>query len=710
MTKRSKKNTHKSFFSIKRKVALLCTCSILFAVGVNFFSMYYVSRDEIRTSTETNLKSLATSYNKNLDESVDQLTRSISFLMSSGAISGFVNSGGTSDTKAIDDLVSMFISSNSANEDISIIDAKGKVLYSTNKSQLGSDLSSKEYFKKMVSSGQSTHGDVYTSDSSGDVCLSIAIPLRDMQGMNPMDGTMPGSNTSNNSPDNHDTPVTEFTGAIITTVKVSSFQNILSDIQVGDYKSGYAFILDSSGNVIYHPTESLIGTKMPVKEFDSLVNYENNSGQKDIGILHYKYNNLEQYGAYKVNEKNDLILVVAADQSEILSSLNVVASRTLLISIILVLILSIIAYFFTGTITSSIKRITRLINKTAELDFSEDTSFTLLSARQDETGEMSRSIERMREVLKSMILQISETSGKLTSSSDQLDRIAYSVNDHATDNSATTEELSAGMQETSSTTEQIHSSIEQMELKSEDITTKVQLGAELSTNLMQRAAALKISTEQATQKTRTIYEEIRVMTADALEHSKSVEKIGMLSNTIKDIASQTSLLSLNASIEAARAGDAGSGFSVVAQEIGKLATQSSMTVSHINEVVDEVYLAVRNISESLEQLLGFLGNNVLSDYSTFLTSSESYNSDASTMNEAMESIHNQIESMSQHMTEISQSISEINSMMAESAEGVNDVANSNSNIVTLTAKTQVMVQENKAYADGLKAIVEKFRL
>ena len=106
------------------------------------------------------------------------------------------------------------------------------------------------------------------------------------------------------------------------------------------------------------------------------------------------------------------------------------------------------------------------------------------------------------------------------------------------------------------------------------------------------------------------------------------QQLEVLSSAIMEITNQTNLLALNASIEAARAGEAGKGFAVVATEIGGLADQSKQTVAQIQKVTEKVTSSVAQLSSDAEQLLAFVGNDVVASYDTFDEVADAYNQDA----------------------------------------------------------------------------------
>lgn len=699
---------NKKFFSIKAKISILCIVFILIAVIFNVIFLGLSTKSAITKNTENNMIDLANSYSQNIENTLNQISERIQSMMQSQSLSTYITSGGTENADAAAAFVSNFTNFSSDSEEINLVDSNGNILLSSNSSNIGKNISSETYFSDMMSTGQSTQSDVFTSESSGEACVTFSIPVFNT----PSEDTAPDEQAAadTSASDTTQEITMQSAGAIVITQKVSSLSSTLSDISVTNSKSSYAYLIDSTGTIIYHPDEELIGTKIDVSEINDIVNEIQNGNIPDTGTVEYTVDGAKELASFNVNENNHWTLVICADESEIFSSIQSFTRLSIITSIILAVILAIIAYIAAGTITRPIKKITELINKTSELDFQKDSSYDYLDKKGDETGEMSRSIQKMRGTLHNMIEQIGDSSNNINNTADNLNNITNLVNENATDNSATAEELSASMQETAATTENIHTNIEEIEATTADITKKASDAAEVSNTLIKRAAELTRSTKVSSENTKQIFQEVKSQTDAAIEKSKSVEKINLLTKTIKDIADQTSLLALNASIEAARAGDAGRGFAVVASEIGSLAAQSSNTVETINQIITEVNNAVESMTGSLNQTLDFLENEVIIEFNKFTESSEQYNIDANLMNDSMNIIQNQIDAASNAILSISNSISEINTMVGEATNGIVDVAQKNTDIVGLTSNTYEMVKENTEHAVKLKEMIDKFKL
>lgn len=696
--------------SIRTKVALLCAVFILIATSMNFLLISKVSKETITKNTEATTKDLADAYGQNLSNAITSISDSANFLMQSQEIADYLNSNGTSDAKEIKNYISMFLNMNTTHEDISLVNKDGIILYSSNEALINKNISKETYFINTTVNGTSSQSDVFLSDSTGEACVIFSIPIREFMEMNHDDVPEAGNMIEPDSETIKENMSKDFIGVITVTVQVSELSQILSNISLSDNASGYAYLLDSKGTVIYHPNDTLIGGSLNIDSITNLVAQISDDSFTDTGTMTYTFDEEEIYAGYHIDTNNHWILVIAAKKSEVLSSLNEVTGKSFIFSLLLMAVLSVISYFFAGSITGPIRKLTKYIQKTAKLDFTNDNTYSSLSKSRDETGEMSLAIEKMRSVISSMLIKIGEASENILSSAEDLSNISKSVNDYASDNSATAEELSAGMEETAATTDLICTNINNIGYHAREIFEKALSGMNLSTKLTTQAQSLTLSTSKAVDTTRSIYGQVKEQSSLAISKAKSVEKINALTDIIKEIAANTSLLSLNASIEAARAGESGRGFSIVAGEIGHLADRSAKTVTDITHIISEVNTAVISLTDCLGQSLDFLEKNVLSDYNDFLITSNQYNEDAKSINRELEGIHGGINYLNKDLAQINTSITEINVMINDSSKAINDMAEKNTDIVGLTGNTYSKVNGNRNHALELKRIIDNFKV
>ena len=487
------------------------------------------------------------------------------------------------------------------------------------------------------------------------------------------------------------------------------YRNALGEIKMEGIKSAYAYLVAEDGTMLYHPSADKIGEPVENEQVSNVAAMLKSGQVPENDVVLYDYHGSMKYAAYAVTG-NGQIVVASADYDQVTAPVKDLILSMVLTALSSLVLCAIIGYLVSGFICRPIKKLTEIIDRTAELDFRPNEYTAKLIRRRDETGEMARAVETMQQNLRNIVVEVQAAGNQITSNIDGLHQMTTTVDSMCADNSATSQQLAAGMEETAATTETINENVSTIKKGAENINAMAEDGARTSEEVMERAIDLRERTMDASAKTMDMYNNVKVRAEQAIEGSKAVEKINELSGTIMEISSQTGLLALNASIEAARAGEAGRGFAVVATEIGSLADQTSKAIADIGSIVKEVNVAVSNMAACLEDTKGFLENTVLTEYKGFEEVSEQYKEDADVFKTSMEAVKDAMGGLAESIETIASALDGINDTVGESALGVTDIAAKTSNMVEKTGTTQEMVTQCYECIEDLRRIVARFVL
>lgn len=379
-------------------------------------------------------------------------------------------------------------------------------------------------------------------------------------------------------------------------------------------------------------------------------------------------------------------------ENNVISSLH--STITLLVSSLIVAL--IVGLLINNIIRRSVKRdMNHVINYAVEISKGNLTTTRLNIDRKDEIGQLNVAMNDMAQELREIINQVSLTTVSLKEQSHELSHASHDIKEATTQVANTMEELSAGAE---TQLNQSNTMVQQMNNFNDTINDIHQ-----QTESFQRSSdsVLEMSKDGQSLITESISKmtDVHGIMTEAVERVEALAKqskdISMLIQVIKDISEQTNLLALNAAIEAARAGEHGKGFAVVADEVRKLAEQVSKSVTEITGIINGIQVntgevveslhngfdhvvdgrkLVNNTGETFEQILGFISKLVngleaiSQDLSMIVTHSDQ-------MNESIKEIATVSEGAAAGIEETTASMEETNSSMEHVAENSKSLTN-----------------------------------
>lgn len=315
-----------------------------------------------------------------------------------------------------------------------------------------------------------------------------------------------------------------------------------------------------------------------------------------------------------------------------------------------------------------------------------DLSYGLNFRGNDELSHLGKSLDQANSNMKQLLSDIEVITESIAKSSHELLASTQTSSGSISSIHSTSTMLSEDAAELMITTQNANHNIGKIVETKDTLALEVASALKTSREMEARASQIKLQVADSLKKADRTYQEKQEMILSAIEAGKVVDDITLFSDTIKGIASQTNLLALNASIEAARAGEQGKGFSIVAEEIRKLADQSSAAIANVEQLILQLREVYENLTSGSQDILGYIDKDVRSDYELMLQTGDHYQKDsvlihklsseinASTalintsldeINKAIHVVVNSSEKTSSYSEEINSSLSHIGEIMEE---------------------------------------------
>ena len=486
---------------------------------------------------------------------------------------------------------------------------------------------------------------------------------------------------------------------------------INKNIKLGE--NGYIFVVDQKGNSIAHP--NIEGNNVWDEQDDNGVKYMQEiiaKGNEGGGFVFYSWplpnsDQLENKGVYA---ETDPYWGWVIGASTYLADFNKPAESILKLTMIVIGVAIIIGVLviwqYASSMAKPINRVVQAMERFAEGDLTQE-SMSIRS--KDEIGKLANAMNQMQSKLKDMIHNIAQASDLITTSSKALSQSANEVNMGAEQVAITMNELASGAEGQAHHSNELTSLMERF---TADLRETNQYGEHIHQSsfevlgLTNEGSQLMTSSNSQMKKIDSIVqnavEKVKNLDAQAQEISKLVV-------VIKDIANQTNLLALNAAIEAARAGEHGKGFAVVADEVRKLAEQVGYSVNDITTIVTNIQQDFDVVTSSLED-----GYQEVKDGTTQIkATSETFTTISDSINDVVESVQlisKNLSKVTDDGQKMNSAIQEIAAVAEESAAGVEQTTatteQTSSSMEVMAGKSAQL----STLAIELKTLVAQFKL